>query len=65
LPLHEFGGRLGEFVARGAKELISTRWTRDSFGDLLLPFAIRLILASLVWLWPNVLYWRKRATLFS
>jgi len=65
LPVREFGGSLGDFVARGAKELISMQWTRDSLGDLLLPFAVRLILASLLWLWPNVLYWKKRATLFS
>jgi KUP system potassium uptake protein len=63
--IRDFNGSFPDFVARGAKELLSTRWTRDSFADLLLPFAIRLILASLFWLWPNRVYWKKRAALFS
>jgi hypothetical protein len=65
IPIRDFHGSFPDFVAQGAKELLSTRWTRDSFGDLLLPFAIRLILASLVWLWPNWVYWKKRVALFS
>jgi hypothetical protein len=33
--------------------------------DLLVQFVIRLFLASLIWMWPNYVYWRKRRELFS
>ena len=65
IPIRDFNGSFPDFVAQGLKELLSTRWTRDSFGGLVLPFAIRLILASLIWLWPNWVYWKKRVGLFS
>jgi len=34
-------------------------------ADLVPQFVIRLIVASLIWMWPNYVYWRKRKTLFS
>lgn len=64
-PIRDFNGSYPDFLAQGMKQLISTRWTRDSLGDVALPFTIRLILASLVWLWPNWLYWKKRMPLFA
>jgi hypothetical protein len=65
IPIRDFNGSFSDFVAQGIKELLSTHWTRDSFGDLALPVAVRLILASLIWLWPNWVYWKKRVALFS
>lgn len=65
VPIRDFDGSFPGFVALGIKMLTSTRWTRDSFGDLALPLAVRLILASLIWLWPNWVYWKKRVGLFS
>jgi hypothetical protein len=65
VPIREFNGSFPDLVTEGLKALISIRWTRDRLGDLALPFAIRLILASLIWLWPNWLYWKRRVELFS
>ena len=65
IPIRDFNGSFPDFVAQGVKELLSTRWTRGSVGDLALPFAIRLLVASFIWLWPNWVYWKKRVGLFS
>lgn len=34
-------------------------------ADLLVQFVIKLIMASLIWMWPNYVYWKKRKGLFS
>jgi RNA polymerase subunit RPABC4/transcription elongation factor Spt4 len=34
-------------------------------ADLMMQFVIKLILGSLIWMWPNYAYWRKRRLLFS
>ncbi len=52
-----------DLVAHGIGELLSTDWAK--LDDLVAPFAIRLVLVSLVWLLPNWLYWKKRKGLFS
>jgi len=65
VPIREFNGNFPDLFAEGVKKLIATRWTREGLGDLAVPVVIRLILASLIWLWPNWLYWKKRAILFS
>ncbi|HXX86439.1 MAG TPA: hypothetical protein VEN29_20965 [Casimicrobiaceae bacterium] len=65
VSIRDFDGSFPGFVALGIRTLTSTRWTRDSLGDLALPLALRLILASLIWLWPNWVYWKKRVGLFS
>ena len=54
-----------DYFTQGLLQLASFRWTHDSLGDLVLPLAVRLLVASLIWLWPNWRYWRKRERLFS
>lgn len=34
-------------------------------ADLVIQFMIKLILASLIWMWPNHVYWKKRRALFT
>ncbi|MBM3273182.1 zinc ribbon domain-containing protein [Candidatus Kaiserbacteria bacterium] len=34
-------------------------------ADLVVQFVIKLILGSLIWMWPNYVYWKKRKGLFS
>ncbi len=63
LPLRDTHGDFADFVANGVSELLSIGWTQ--VGDLVVPFANRLFLISLVWLLPNWLYWKKRQWLFS
>ena len=65
LPIREAHGGFAEFLARGAVNLLSMRWTQDRPGDLLVPLATRLILVSILWLLPNWLYWKKRRGIFS
>ncbi len=34
-------------------------------AELVVQFVIKLILGSLIWMWPNYVYWKKRKGLFS
>jgi hypothetical protein len=62
LQIRDTYSDFGDLVAHGVGELLSTDWAK--VDDLVLPFAIRLVLVSLVWLLPNWLYWKKRKGLF-
>ncbi len=65
LPLREIHGGFANFVARGIVRFISPHFARDGVGDPIVPFAIRLVLVSLLWALPNWLYWKNRQGLFS
>jgi len=58
-------GGFADSVAQGVIALLSIHGPRESFSDLVVPFAIRLLFASLVWLWPNWCFWNRREVLFS
>jgi hypothetical protein len=34
-------------------------------AELFALFILRFIMASVIWMWPNLVYWRKRKVLFS
>jgi hypothetical protein len=63
LPLRQEHGNFMDFVANGVSELLAIGWTQS--GESFLQLAARLVLAGLVWLLPNSLYWKKRRHLFS
>ena len=63
LQIRDTHGDFADLVAHGIGELLSIDWAQ--VDDLIVPFAIRLILVSLLWFLPNWLYWRKRKLLFS
>lgn len=65
VPIRESNASFPDLFARGVNQLLATRWTHEGLGDLALPIAVRLILATLIWLWPNWVYWKKRVGLFS
>jgi hypothetical protein len=33
--------------------------------ELLALFVVRLTMGSVIWMWPNLVYWRKRKVLFT
>jgi len=37
----------------------------SSIGDMFMQFVVRLFVGSLIWMWPNYVYWKKRKNLFS
>jgi hypothetical protein len=65
VPVREAHGDFADLVGRGVAELLSMHWTSGGIGFLVVPFAIRLVLVSLIWLWPNWRYWKRREALFS
>ena len=65
LPVRDAHGGFADSVAQGVIALLSIHGTRESSSDLVVPFAIRLLLVSLAWLWPNWRYWNRREVLFS
>ena len=65
VPIRDTHVGIAQTLVQGLIQLTSIRWVRDSLGDMAGPIAIRLVLASLLWAWPNWLYWKKRETLFS
>ena len=65
IPIRDPFASLVGLVTQGGIQLRSIDWTRDSLGDLALPVVLRLAFVSVVWFWPNWVYWKRREKLFN
>jgi hypothetical protein len=52
-------------IMQGVLDVLSIDWHHERMRDLAVPVALRLVVASVAWAWPNWIYWKKREGLFS